>query len=93
MRTRSLNGARRENLLRRIRRAVTEWMKQTAEGAEAWRKSMYDFNIADLENHLTDDTLKALLERQEVRDLEVETHCDISSEDAFGYDDILRENA
>ncbi len=87
------NGSRREMLLPRIRRAVTEWMEKHAEGAEAWAESSYDFNVADLAEHLCDLNLKRFLEVQGVRDLEIETYSDDSPEEGWSYDAILREDA
>lgn len=38
------------NFLRRLRRAITSWIKETEDGKAAWKLSSEDFNLGDLAN-------------------------------------------
>ena len=58
-----------------IARAVTEWVKNTEAGKEAWKQSSEDFNIGDLSLCLGNEELLALLKKNNVIDIEIETYC------------------
>ena len=38
----------KEDVLKRLERALTRWIEETEEGKEAWRESSEDLNIGDL---------------------------------------------
>ena len=90
-----------------IRKAVTEWMKETVDGKTAWRDSHEDFNVGDLRDHLypgfaypeqaknlvtaMPESLEAHLWNRGFRALSVQCVAVDELRQAWEYDDVLVE--
>jgi hypothetical protein len=55
----------------RVKTAVDDWLKNTAEGRAAYEKSSQDFNASDLLQHVDESSLVTGLAEQEVNDFEL----------------------
>ena len=58
-----------------LRRAVTRWIDETAQGKTAWRQSCQDFNIGDLGNEFPlDEAFVEILAAEGIHQLELESY-------------------
>lgn len=64
-------GVSENEILDRVRSAVTNWVNTTDEGKKAWLNSSQDFNVGDLWNHLGNEQLIDLLKTHDVHELEI----------------------
>lgn len=69
--------------------AVTQWVKETKAGRDAWRDSSEDFNIGDLPAYLGDADLQTRLKAQGVYDLETTLITDNDQQEGWIYDTVL----
>lgn len=60
------------HLVDAIIKAVTKWMKTTAQGKQAWKHSDGDFNFGEFSDFANDKNLLRCLEEEGVRNLTVE---------------------
>ena len=77
-----------EELLKRIRRAVTSWVKETEEGRHEWKLSSEDFNVGDLSTCYNDVELQARFRREGIVSLSIETNVHDACR-AWQYDTVL----
>lgn len=73
--------------LRRLKRAVTNWMLTTDEGKDAWDHSSEDFNVGDLSLCVGIPKLTACLEGEGIFGLKIQTHTGSLGE--WSFDTIL----
>lgn len=73
--------------LERLTTALTEWVKTTADGKEAWEYSSYDFNVGDLATSLADNSLVDMLKKYGIYNMDVDAG-DISSQ-TWLFDEVL----
>lgn len=71
-----------------IVRAVTEWVKYTEEGKEAWERSSNDFNIGDLSGELGGSLLN-YLSKQGIENLDITTFSTTNGNRVWTYDTLL----
>jgi hypothetical protein len=76
-------------MIKRIKSAVTDWVKVTKAGMHEWKNSSQDFNIGDLSTCYTDEDLKKLLKRYGIEDLEIWTFSSTTINHPYTYDTIL----
>lgn len=72
----------------RLMKAVTKWVRESDEGAQAWKNSMFDFNVGDLSNYTDNYILKGFLKEQGIHEIKIST----ASSDCKGtweFDDLL----
>lgn len=83
-------GVNHPELRSALTAALTEWMRTTQEGKDAWEDSSHDFNVGDLANAPTDSSpLKELLAAQNVHDLEIDVYSDVSGDRYWTFDTLL----
>lgn len=75
------------NLQGAIASALTDWVRETAEGKESWRGSAESYNVGDLVDDLDNIGLKARLAAYGIRDLQIE--CVDGEGSDWGYDEVL----
>lgn len=78
-----------KHFLEQLRKAITEWVKTTKDGKEAWEASSEDFNVGDLVDHtMCESFLDILQGKYGIRDLHIVTN---SQDDAgnWHYDTVL----
>ncbi|MCD6436363.1 MAG: hypothetical protein J7L15_08285 [Clostridiales bacterium] len=84
-----------DEVMTKIRTAVSNWIKKTDEGSVAWGLSSNDFNIGDLGSFVAwnEDykTLVPFLEGQWIYNLEIELFGDDNLPSNFTYDTVLFE--
>jgi FMN phosphatase YigB (HAD superfamily) len=73
----------------RVRAAVTQWVRETPAGAEAYRRSSADYNVGDLSNDRDDPDLKRLLAAHGIHDLTLDVFTDNATAGAWTYDTHL----
>ena len=82
-------------VMNKIVTAVTNWVKDTVEGAEAWTFSSEDFNIADLSSELchpeSRKVIAPFLTEQGVYNLEIDIFGDSDAPANYNYDTVLVE--
>jgi hypothetical protein len=77
------------DLHRRIAAAVTAWVRRSAAGREAYRRSGGDYNVGDLAGDLGDPDLGRLLRAHGVRDLTIDTFSAADAPAGWTYDTHL----
>jgi hypothetical protein len=86
------NGVSLSQLLRRLIVAVTEWVRTTKEGKQAWKNSSEDFNVADLSACLPvlpGDPLHDILAKYGIEDLDIDVFQDTDPDPNWTYDTVL----
>lgn len=64
-----------KHFLEQLQKAVTEWVKTTKDGKEAWKDSSEDFNVGDLAGHtMCESFLDILQGKYGIRDLHIVTN-------------------
>jgi hypothetical protein len=77
-----------QDALKAIKKAVTQWVKNTTAGQVAWKHSSNDFNVGDLSQYTNDVTLEPYLHKAGIMALNIEVFygdCDRS----WAFDTIL----
>jgi hypothetical protein len=77
----------------KIRHAVTEWMKTSPEGRQAWKDASEDFNVGDLSNHLADRDLQRCLSQRGVENLTIDVHSSSNRPDPYWTYDLVLPDA
>ena len=72
-----------------IVRAVTEWVKKTEGGKDAWKCSSKDFNVGDLSSVPGGSDLPRFLAKQGIFDLDITTYDIGSGNMDWIYDTVL----
>ncbi|MCK5613853.1 hypothetical protein KAR91_68955 [Candidatus Pacearchaeota archaeon] len=82
-----------DEVMDKIVRAITEWVKKQPSGKEAWMLSANDFNIADLSVELDYPQNRAdiapFLTEEGIYNLEVDVFEDSDSPVNYNYDTVL----
>src|ERR1035437_9915177 len=71
-----------------LKSAVTEWIKTTKEGKNAWEESSKDFNIGELSNYNL-VKIDRILAKQGIHDIDIEVHSMEGTSEGWSYDTIL----
>lgn len=75
--------------LDQLQKAVTEWVKTTKDGKEAWEESSNDFNVGDLVDYTTCESFLDILQgKYGIRELHVITNSHDDSGN-WAYDTVL----
>jgi len=70
-----------------LRRAITNWVKETKKGKEEWVRSCNDFNIGDLSSLIPCPSLEKYMKKEGILTLSIDIHsADYCS---WCYDDLL----
>lgn len=85
--------ARPEDILPRLKRALTCWAKETPEALLAWVDSSRDFNVGDLEEFVGEESLVPYLAREGLFDLAVTIVSAGPPQPGWTYDTILMDAA
>lgn len=81
---------RREGPFRRaLTKAITEWIRVSEDGKEAWEYSGRDFNVGDLSSYENDPVLEKQMKDQGIRRLQVGTIGDESACSDWVFDTVL----
>lgn len=78
-----------DQLLDLFRNAVTAWVRETKEGAEAYENSSEDFNIGDLAVIMPNPQLQFYFNGQGLYDINIETIVNTDYQDNWTYDTRL----
>lgn len=73
-------------LLHKFRAAVTQWIKETDDGANAWEYSGGDFNIGDYASYESNEALNQYLAEQ---GLSVSINIVNDDDNTLAYDTVL----
>jgi hypothetical protein len=80
----------RSNFVDNLTACITEWIKDTDDGKEAWETSCRDFNVGDLSSYVDSPWLHNILAVHGIGDLKVTIHSyDSTDNDSWYYDRIL----
>jgi len=89
--TRAVVEVESETLQRRetvdaVSRAITAWVRNTAEGKNAYADSSEDYNIGDLSQDQEDPTLQPFLRAEGIERLTVEIQAEDEADEYWTYD-------
>ena len=77
-----------ENFFEALRRAITNWVKNTTKGKKEWECSSQDFNIGDLSSLLPPPpSLKVAMSKEGIHSISIDIHSTVHS--SWCFDDIL----
>jgi hypothetical protein len=76
-----------DDLMSRIKRAVTKWMENTEEGEALWEETCGDYNIGDLLMERDNESLSSFLLEERIAGYEI--LFDLGQVDSFPYDTLL----
>lgn len=79
----------KDDLLERLCKSVTNWIKFDTAGSAAWEYSGHDFNIGDLASHLGDSGLIQYMAFYGIRGFNIS---DVPEEDPRWYYDVVLAN-
>lgn len=80
-----------DQLLNLFRTAVTQWVRETEEGAKAYEDSSEDFNIGDLAQEMPNPQLQYFFNGQGLFDIKIEIIANSDYQDDWTYDTHLVE--
>ena len=77
-----------KNFFQALRRAITNWIKNTKEGKVEWKASGFDFNICDLSILLPPSrSLKTSLKWEGIHSISIDIHS--SDQACWFFDDVI----
>lgn len=77
----------------KVRHAVTEWMRTSPEGRQAWKNSSEDFNVGDLASQLADHDLQRCLSQRGVENLTIDVYSNHNRPDPYWTYDLVLPDA
>jgi len=78
-----------KEFLKALVKGITDWVRTTGNGKQAWEASSHDFNVGDLVDYQSDFCLKQRLQKEGIYEFNVETFSCNQICGFWSYDTVL----